>query len=63
MTKAERIDYIITVRSEVHIEYTIKAESKEEAWQKFYSNDYYSKEYIQNINEEHARLKATISES
>jgi len=56
----ERIAYIITVRPEVYIEYTIEAESEEEAWQKFYSNDYYSKDYIQNINEETDNSLATI---
>jgi len=40
----ERIDYIITVRPKVYIEYTIEAESEKEAWKKFHNDDYISKE-------------------
>ena len=40
----ERIDYIITVRPVVYVEYTIEAESEEEAWKKFHNDDYISKE-------------------
>jgi hypothetical protein len=37
-------DYIITVRPKVYIEYTIEAESEEEAWTKFHNNEYVAKE-------------------
>jgi|TARA_R100001039_G_C1794790_1_gene74562 hypothetical protein len=40
----ERTDYIITVRPEVYIEYTIEAASEQEAWDKYHNNEYESKE-------------------
>ena len=56
----ERIEYIITVRPEVCIEYTIEADSETEAWKKFYENDYYSKEYIQKDFTNNDLKSATI---